>query len=111
MASYLLSFRTPTAYTSTPDTRAAWNEFFQAISTHLEDIGSPIFSRRAVGNFGNDTALGGYSLINADNLEQALELATSCPLTKLGGGVEIGELTPLSQMPAAPRPPASQTPA
>jgi hypothetical protein len=101
MPTYLLSFRAPTDYTSTPDTRAAWNEFFQAISTHLEDIGNPIFSRAGVGDIGNGTVLGGYSLINADDLEQACELAAGCPLINLGGGVEIGELTPLSEMPGA----------
>jgi hypothetical protein len=103
MPSYLLSFRTPTDYTSTPDTRAAWNEFFQAIAIHLEDIGNPIFIRQTVGDTGSDTVLGGYSLINADTLEQAHQLAASCPLTELGGGVEIGELTPLSEMPEAPQ--------
>lgn len=96
MPSYLLSFRTPTAYTSTRDTRAAWNEFFQAISTHLEDIGNPIFSRTRVGETATGTVLGGYSLITAGNLEQARELAACCPLIKLRGGVEIGELTPLA---------------
>lgn len=111
MPSYLLSFRTPTDYTSTRDTRAAWNAFFQSISTHLEDIGNPIFSRQTVGETGNHTVLGGYSLINADNLEQACELATSCPLTKLGGGVEIGELTPLSEIPRAPQASSQPTPA
>lgn len=103
MPSYLLSFRTPTGYTSTRDTRAAWNEFFQAISAHLEDIGSPIFTRHAVGDTGSDTVLGGYSLINADSLERARELAAGCPLTELGGGIEIGELTPPSELPGAPR--------
>jgi hypothetical protein len=111
MPSYLLSFRAPTAYTSTPDTRAAWSEFFQAISTHLEDIGNPIFSRTRVGETATGTTLGGYSLINADNLEQARELAARCPLTKLGGGVEIGELTPLSEMPDTPQTSSQPTPA
>jgi hypothetical protein len=101
MPSYLLSYRTPTDYQSTADTRAAWNEFFQAISTHLEDIGNPIFTRRTVGDTGTDTVLGGYTLVNADTLQQATELAASCPLSELGGGVEIGELTPVSGM-AAP---------
>jgi hypothetical protein len=101
MPSYLLSFRTPIDYKSTPDTRAAWNEFFQGISTHLEDIGTPIFSRQTIGDTGTDTVLGGYTLINADSLEQARELAASCPLSELGGGVEIGELTPVSEMAGA----------
>lgn len=111
MPSYMLSFRTPTNYASSPDTRAAWNEFFQAISTHLDDIGNPIFSSETVGDTGHNTVLGGYSLINADNLQQARELVASCPLTKLGGGVEIGELTPLSDMPAAPQARRQPTPA
>jgi hypothetical protein len=111
MPSYLLSFRTPIDYQSTPDTRAAWNEFFQAISTHLEDIGNPIFRRQTIGDTGTDTVLGGYTLINADTLEQARELATGCPLSELGGGVEIGELTPVSEMSGASQAGGQQTPA
>lgn len=101
MPSYLLSFRTPIDYRSTADTRAAWSEFFQAISTHLEDIGNPIFSRQTVGDTGIDTVLGGYTLIHADTLERVRELAAGCPLVELGGGVEIGELTPVSDVTGA----------
>ncbi|HET9103796.1 MAG TPA: YciI family protein [Solirubrobacteraceae bacterium] len=97
MPSYLLSFRTPADYRSTADTQVAWNAFFQAISTHLQDIGNPIFNRQAIGATGPDTVLGGYTVINADTLEQARELAAGCPLGELGGGVEIGELTPVSE--------------
>jgi hypothetical protein len=35
--------------------------------------------------------------INAQSMEQAIELAGGCPLLNLGGGVEIGELTRLSE--------------
>jgi hypothetical protein len=111
MPSYLLSFRTPTDYQSTADTRAAWNEFFQTISTHLQDIGNPIFSRQTIGHTGTDTVLGGYTLINADTLEQARELAANCPLGELGGGVEIGELTPVSEMSGASQAGGQPTPA
>jgi hypothetical protein len=103
MPSYLLSFRTPSDYTSTPDARTGWNEFFGGISTHLEDIGNPIFTRESVGEIGAGTVLGGYSLINAGGFEEARELAAGCPLVKRGGGVEIGELTPLSEIPGAPQ--------
>jgi hypothetical protein len=100
MPTYLLSFRMPSDYASTPDTRASWNGFFQAISTHLEDIGNPIFNRRSVGETGTGTVLGGYSLINASTLEEASELAALCPLINRGGGVDVGELTPLGATPA-----------
>jgi YCII-related domain len=102
MPSYLLSFRAPGDYTPTPDTRAGWNAFFGQISTHLEDIGNPIFSRQSVGETGAGTVLGGYSLINADSLEEARDLAASCPLVHRGGGVEIGEVTPVSENLGAP---------
>lgn len=101
MPNYLLSFRTSSDYTSTPDTQTAWNQFFEEISTQLEDIGNPIFSRQSVGQTGAGTVLGGYSLISADSLQEASELASACPLVRQGGGVEIGEVTPLSQTLAA----------
>ncbi len=98
MPSYLLSFRTPSDYTSTPDAQAGWQEFFEGISTHLKDIGNPIFSRQSLGQTGAGTMLGGYSLIDAGSLEEARELAAGCPLVELGGGVEVGEVTPLSEI-------------
>ncbi len=101
MPTYLLSFRAPGDYAATPDTHTDWSQFFEGISTHLEDIGNPIFSRQRVGQTGTGTVLGGYSLINADSLRQASELASACPLVKRGGGVEIGEVTPLSETLAA----------
>ena len=96
MPSYLLSYRMPAGYVPTPDTHAAWREFFDTISTHLDDIGNPIFDRRAVGDTSPSTVLGGYSMISAGSLEEAAELAGGCPLLGHGGGVEIGELTPLT---------------
>ncbi len=93
MPTYLLSFRAPRDYVSTPDTRERWGEFFDTISTHLEDLGAPIFSRRSIGETGTETVLGGYSLVDAGSLEQAVALAESCPLVGHGGGVDVGELT------------------
>ncbi|HEX3762912.1 MAG TPA: YciI family protein [Kofleriaceae bacterium] len=100
MPTYLLSFRMPGDYVSTPDTRAHWSAFFDTISTQLEDLGAPIFSRRSVGETGTDTVLGGYSLVDAESLEHAAALAERCPLLNDGGGVDVGELTDPSATPA-----------
>jgi hypothetical protein len=97
MPSYLFSFQAPTNYVPGEVSRAEWRKFFEAISAHLEDLGNPILSRRAVGETGAGTVLGGYSLINAESIGQAVELASGCPLVKLGGGVEVGELTRLRE--------------
>jgi YCII-related domain len=94
MPTYLLSYRMPAGYVSTPDTRASWTAFFDTVSTQLEDIGAPIFTRDSVGETGPHTVLGGYTMIDAASLGQAAALAERCPLIDHGGGVEVGELTP-----------------
>jgi hypothetical protein len=47
----------------------------------------------AVGNCGPATNLGGYSLIRAGSLDEAIALAQDCPMLADRGGVEVGELT------------------
>ena len=36
--------------------------------------------------------IGGYSLINADSLEEASEIAKGCPILEVGGNVEVREI-------------------
>jgi len=103
MPSYMFSFRLPSDFTQSPEGREAWNEFFGGISPHLEELGNPIFSRQSVGETGADTVLGGYSLITAATLDEACVLAAGCPLINNGGGVEVGEITPLAEEVVASR--------
>ena len=37
-------------------------------------------------------ALGGYSIINADSLDEAAEIAKGCPIFEVGGNVEVREI-------------------
>ena len=36
--------------------------------------------------------IGGYSVINADSLEEAAEIAKGCPILEVGGNVEVREI-------------------
>jgi hypothetical protein len=38
--------------------------------------------------------IGGYSIIRADSLADAVELAKGCPVTLIGGNVEVRQLIP-----------------
>jgi hypothetical protein len=97
MPSYLLSYRTPADYVEgDAGTMDAWRTFFEGIGTGVEEIGNPVFSRETAGNVGPGTALAGYSMISANSLDEALSLVAGCPLLKVGGGVEVGEITPIS---------------
>jgi len=103
MPSYLFTYRTPRDYVpGNADTMKAWMAFFDGIGSAVEDMGNPVFSRETTGDTGAETVLGGYSMVSAGSLQEALSLAAGCPLLALGGGVEVGEITPLSaEMPAS----------
>ena len=98
MPNYLLAYRS--AKNGRPDGDehfGAWQTFFEGLGASLVDAGNPIFGRRSLGDCDTDTTvLGGYSIISADNLEAAVALAEACPGLSSAGGVDVGEITPLS---------------
>ena len=93
MAEFIFTYRTPVEYTlGTPDGIAAWTAWFQGMGSQLRDLGKPVFNRATVGDSADGAPLGGYSLVTAQNLDEALTLAKGCPILAAGGGVEVGEL-------------------
>ncbi len=96
MAEFIFTYRTPADFTpGTPDGIAAWTAWFQGMGSQLRDMGKPVFNRAAVGESAHGPVLGGYSLVTADNLDEAVTLAKDCPIVAAGGGVEVGELADL----------------
>jgi hypothetical protein len=96
MAEFIFTYRTPADYTpGTPDGIAAWNAWFQGMGSQLRDLGKPVFNRATAGDSADGARLGGYSLVTAENLDEALTLAKGCPIVAAGGGVEVGELADL----------------
>jgi hypothetical protein len=68
----------------------AW---FDSMGDQLVDLGNPVFNQASVGDCGSDTTeLGGYSIVRAADIEEALTLAKGCPNLEYSGGVEVGEL-------------------
>jgi hypothetical protein len=97
MTEFIFTYRTPADYTvGTPDGIAAWTAWFQGMGSQVRDIGKPVFNRATVGDSPGGAPLGGYSLVTAQNLDEALTLAKGCPIVAAGGGVEVGELADLS---------------
>jgi hypothetical protein len=101
MASFVFTYRAPKDYApGAPEAVAEWKAFFSGMDRHLVDMGKPAFVRETVG-VTSDTVLGGYSLVNADDLDAALAIANDCPLVSRGGGVEVGELTDVDEIVSA----------
>ena len=90
MPKFVLSFRGQNGRTVTPAQEAAWGKWFQEIAPSIADFGNRVGEATSVGNCGPDTALSGYVLINADDLNSAVVLAKGCPGLDGGGGVEVG---------------------
>lgn len=96
MPTYLITNRPLKDQAPSASAMAAWNAWFDALGADLVDRGNPAFTRKTLGNCGADTVLGGYTLVKADSLADAVALAKSCPVLKENGGVEVGELTLLN---------------
>ncbi|MEI6295603.1 MAG: hypothetical protein WCO95_06040 [Actinomycetes bacterium] len=89
-------------YNATPergsDTDEDWMAWFESIGQHLVDVGNPfqggtLVKGDAVTNITSFAELvGGYSIINATDIDQAAGLAKSCPNA---AGIRIFEAIPM----------------
>jgi hypothetical protein len=92
MPTFVFSYRVPRDYQpGSPESAAAWTDWFASLGTGLVDTGHAAAKSAVVGNAGADTRLGGYSIVTANDLGAAMELAKSCPALGMGAGVEVGE--------------------
>lgn len=71
----------------------------KAVGSPLEKTGKRVSGKEKVvsdGPFAEAKDLiGGYSLVNAKDIDEAVELAKGCPIFNFGGGVEV---RPILQM-------------
>ena len=80
------------------DSMDDWMAWFKTVGEHLVDVGNPIQGGTLVkaGSVSDLTSfadlVGGYSLINANNMAAAVQLAKSCPNE---AGVRIFETLPM----------------
>jgi len=100
MANYLLVYhggRMP----ETPDDQAkvmkAWTDWFGTLGGALVDGGNPTSQVRTIAADGSVSDGGtnpssGYSIIKADSLDKAVDLAKGCPVLAGGASVEVAEI-------------------
>jgi hypothetical protein len=104
MPNYLLAYHGGTM-AETEEARAqvmaAWGKWFQDLGPAVVDGGNPIGQTVTVGDGGAVAGGGGadpvtgYSVIKADSLDGAVELARACPILQMGGRIEVGETVPV----------------
>ena len=75
---------------------AKWGQWFGELGSAVVDGGAPTGSAKTVGRGGSvsdggSRALTGYSIVSADSLDSAVELAKGCPVLETGGAVDVYE--------------------
>lgn len=76
---------------------AAWGQWFASMGSDVVDGGNPVGqsstvrSDGSVAGDGGANPVGGYSLVEAKNLEDAIAKAKGCPVLANGGSVELAE--------------------
>jgi hypothetical protein len=87
---FLFAYRVPKDYQPGAETGRAWQAWFESLGSSRVDTGLAVVATRTLGSPDAGTRLGGYSLVEAADIEAAAALARGCPALQLGGGVEIG---------------------
>jgi hypothetical protein len=99
MAKYLLAYRggsTPESEEEQQAAMAAWTSWFGELGPAVVDGGNPFSVSASVAsdgavNDGGAAQLTGYSVLAADSLPAATEMAKGCPVLDAGGSVEVYE--------------------
>lgn len=104
MANFVLLYSGGSAGT-TPAEREnimqAWGAWFGRLGDKAVDHGNPFaeHAKNVSGGSVHDGAVGapaatGYSIVKADSLNAAAELAKGCPVVQSGGKITVYEITP-----------------
>jgi hypothetical protein len=98
MANYLLTFHggsMPESKAEQDKVMGEWTAWFGKLGDALIDGGNPVSQARAISPDGSvmdaTTAPSGYSIIKANNLDSAVELAKGCPVLRGGASVVVAE--------------------
>jgi len=102
MANYLLAY-TGGGMAQTDAEReaamAAWGQWFQSLGSAVVDAGAPFGPSTSVGAGGANgaaaTGLTGYSVLTAESIDAAGDLAKGCPVFANGGKVDVYEAIPV----------------
>ena len=101
MANYLLTFHggsMPESKEEQDQVMAAWTGWFGTLGDALVDGGNPVSKAKTISPDGSvmdaTSAPSGYSIIKADDLDKAVELAKGCPVLAGGAAVVVSETFP-----------------
>lgn len=98
MAKFLITYEGSMPPPPTPEARDQMMSAFMAwageVGSHMVDPGSPLGASRAVTSDGDSeepSGIGGYTIVDADSLDEAVGLVRSHPFLTRGGTLRVSE--------------------
>ncbi len=100
MTKYVYSYHgdseMPTDQAAVDEVMAAWGAWFGSLGDALVDGGNPFGASKTVASDGtvsdgNAAGLSGYSIVQAESLDAATDMAKGCPLLGGGGSISVSE--------------------
>lgn len=98
MAKFVLAYRGGAMAETEAEQEAAmqaWGAWFGSLGAAVLDGGNPFGASAAVGGGEAASGLTGYSILEADSLAAATDLAGGCPVLGSGGSVDVYEAIPM----------------
>mgnify|MGYP003325165074 FL=1 len=89
--------KTPETPEETEAEIGRWQSWFDSIGDAIIDPGNPVGmsktgSATGVSDDGGANPLSGYTIIQTDSIDRAVELAKACPIMIEGGSIEVAEI-------------------
>lgn len=99
MPKYVFAFRggsVPETEEESAKVMAAWTAWFEELGSAIVEPGNPFGPSLTVNadgsaSEGGTSGLSGYTVVNADSLEQAGKMAAASPIFNDGGGLDVYE--------------------
>src|SRR5262252_7951584 len=99
MANYLLAYHgggMPESEEQRAKVMAAWGQWFGTLGPALVDGGNPVGRTSTIAangsvSDGGGNPVSGYSIIKADTMDAAVQMAKGCPVLESGGSIEVAE--------------------
>ena len=100
MANYIIAYRggrRPETPEEGAEHKAKWHAWVGGLGDAVVNPGTPlgktrIVSSSGVSDDGGPDPMSGFSVVTADSMEAALEMATACPFLDVGGTLEVAEM-------------------
>ena len=100
MAQYIISYlggNQPSSPEEGQQHFAKYKEWLSSLGDSIVSPANPFNNTHTVSSdgsvtTGSTTAMSGYTIINVDSMDSALEHAKACPFLDIGGSLEVSEL-------------------